>query len=484
MTTQVFKDKMPDSSTGLGGAVFEFPGATSQKRTPPPEPKAAPVHKLDLLKHIPDCMFKRFVIDVAKMAKMPENTSLMVGLGIVSTVTARCFVVSYENRGYQPLGLYVLAEHKSGTGKSLMLGTYQTPVFSSVKAIVSDWHKRKKAAEDTKEDFLDPYPSFAYDTDANPEGLDETLSATNGYFALASAEKGLTNSISGASYGNGKTNNDLWLKGYNGEYHSSKRSKRKGYRGKVTGAVVNIAQHGIVETILTQGDHSGAAERCIMLAESSFLGKRKHGREHNHYPNDSDQGAYNRIMQGLTIHAAKNDLIENLPGYRLSRDDWDKVYALKNELEPHLGEGGKYDTETLQSMAGKVDIQIMKIAANLAILDECPAGLIPSHWVDAAIGIVRDMLDYTYRLLIDLDVIGTNALEDSVIAYLSEKRTATRRQFDQARRKAKPWAELPKQSIGQTMRDTIDGLIEKGIVGEFEEFDASGKKATTLKMIA
>ena len=473
------------SSPGLGSAVIQYPAGTKRQQSAAPEPKAAAVHKLDLLKHIPDCMFKRYVIDVAKMTRIPANTSFLVGLGIVSTVTARCFVVGYERNNYQPLGLYVLGEHKSGTGKSWMLETYQKPVFDHVKVLVSDWQSRKDAAEAAKEDFYEPFPNFNYDTDANPEGLDETLGATNGYFALASSEKGLSNSISGASYGTGgKTNNDLWLKGFNGEYHSSKRSKRKGYRGRVVGAVVNLAQHGLVSTILTQSDHSGAAERCLMISEKALLGTRPHGREHKHYPSEGDQGAYNRIMQGLTVLATQNQPVDKLPGFRLSRDDWDKVYALQNELEPHLAEGGKYDTETLQSMVAKADLLIMKISANLAILDDCPPGLIPSQWVDAAIGIVRDMLEYTYRLLIELDVIGTNALEDSVIAYLSEKRTATRRQFQQAKAKTKPWSELPKASTGQAMRDTIDGLIDKGIVGEFEEFDASGKRAAILKLIA
>ncbi|UJS23507.1 DUF3987 domain-containing protein [Thiothrix winogradskyi] len=476
--------KNQPKSNGLGATVIEYPASTNRQQSAQ-EPKTAPVHKLDLLQHIPDCMFKRYVLDVAKMTKIPVNTSFLVGLGIVSTVTARCYVVMYEDRGYQPLGLYILAEHDSGTGKSWMLKTYQTPVFSSVKALVSDWQSRKQAAKAANEEFNEPFPDFSYDTDATPEGLDQTLEATRGYFALASAEKGLANSISGASYSTGKTNNDLWLKGHGAEHHSSKRSKRGAYNGDVIGAVVNIAQPGLVQTVLTQSDHSGAAERCLMISEESLLGKRKHGREHRHFPNEGDQGAYDRIMRGLTVLATQNQPIDQLSGYRLSRDDWDKVFALKDEVEPHTISGGKYSSQTLKSIVGKVDIQVMKISANLAILDECPPGLIPSQWVDAAIGIVRDMLEYTYRLLIELDVIGTNALEDSVIAYLSEKRTATRRQFDQAKRKSKPWSELPKASTGQAMRDTIDGLIDKGIVGEFEEFDAAnGKKITTLKLIA
>jgi hypothetical protein len=226
------------------------------------------------------------------------------------------------------------------------------------------------------------------------------------------------------------------------------------------------------------------AERFLLLNEPTLLGKRDHHLKF--YPKEHDQNTYNRVMGDIAAKALQDHKtsFEDLPAYRLSNSAWWAIDEFRNQIEPFLADGGKYSTETLRSMAGKPDMHIMKISTILAILDESPVGEVPDKWVTAAIGIMRDYLDYIFNLLVDMGEIGTNALEDSVIAYLSEKRTATRRQFDQARRKAKPWAELPKQSIGQTMRDTIDGLIEKGIVGEFEEFDGSGKKATTLKLIA
>jgi hypothetical protein len=39
-------------------------------------------------------------------------------------------------------------------------------------------------------------------------------------------------------------------------------------------------------------------------------------------------------------------------------------------------------------MVSKVDIQVMKLAANFAILDECPVGKIPDKWADAAISMI------------------------------------------------------------------------------------------------
>jgi len=484
-------DKARHYSPGLGATVIEYPGATSQRKQAPQEPKASPLHKLDLLQHIPDCTFKRYVLDVAKMTQIPANTSLMTALGIVSSVTTRCYVVTYDDSTmYQPTSLYVICEQDIGTGKSWVLSTYQYPVFATEKTLVDAYLMRQKAAEAAKQEFDELFPNFAYDTDATPEGLDETLGQTRGYFCLASAEQGLANSITGAGYksdgkgGAGKTNKDLWLKGFNGEYHSSKRSKRDGYRGKVVGTVTSIAQYGVVDTILDNSDGTGAVERCWLISDPSNLSERMYGREHRHFPDIGNQGAYNRIMSELTAKAAECQPIEQLPGYRIAATDWDKIYALQNELKQHLRDGGKYSTAILKGITVKADIQVMKVAANLAIMDDCPPGLIPSQWVDAAIGMFRDYLESVYYLLIDKGLIGTNALEDSVIAYLSEKRTATRRQFQQAKAKTKPWSELPKAGQGQAMRDAIDGLIDKGIVGEFEEFDASGKKATTLKLIA
>lgn len=474
------------NSEGLGGTVFEFPKGKPRKQ-PEPEPQPT-TPTLDLMQHIPECSFKHYVSDVARMTKVTVNTSLLVGLGIVSSVAARCRVVSYENgTGIQPLGLYVLAEHDSGTGKSYMLSTYQAPIFSAAKALDADWQRRKKAAEEAKEDFTDPFPYFSFDTDASPEGLDKSLADTNGHFSLASSEKGLANSISGASYGEGRTaNQDLWLKGYNAEFHSSKRSQRGGYRGRVVGSVVNIAQPGLVQTILTQSNNSGAAERCLMLSEKSLLGKRKHGRQYRHYPDQFTQNTYNRIVEELTKHAAKNETVDKLPNYRLSTKSWDKIAELKDEFESNLADGGKYSTQTLRSIISKADITIMKLSANLAVIDECLPGEIPEKWVDAALGITRDMLNYTYHLLVELDVIGTNAFEDSVIEYLGKKGQATRRQIDQAKRKTKPWAEVtPKKAIGGTLAETIDGLILKGIVGESEEFDSGGNsKGRLLRLVA
>jgi len=453
------------------------------KPLPEPEPEGC---KLDLLQHLPDCSFKHYVRDVALMCDIPQNTSLLIALGIVSSVASRAYCVLYPNGEQLPLGEYIACSQPPGTGKSRMLKTYQYPINSTLKELFRDWKDRQQAADAAGTDFDEPPPGAIFATDSTPEGIDTTLACTGGFFALASAEQGLVNTLMGASYGGGegrKNNNDLSLKGFNGEYHSSSRTTRKGYQGEVVGAITCFAQEGAIETILGRNDGVGFAERFLMLAEPNQLGQRDHTRQH--YPEQYHQNVYNRIMGDLTKTAMSAPAeLDQMPGYRLSRESWLQVYAFRNQIEPHLADGGKYSTATMRGTAAKVDMHIMKIAALLAILHDQPAGEIDPVCVTAAIHIMRDMLTYIAGLLVELGVTGANAFEDSIIGYIGNKGPATRRHIKQAKRNVKPWSETtPKTATTGKIDETIDGLIAKGILAE--SFDAAGNgKSGTLRLIA
>lgn len=482
--------KNQPKSNGLGATVIEYPAGTKRQQSALQEPKAAPVHKLDLLKNLPEGDYKQYVGDVAQMCNIHPSTSLLISFGIVSSVACRLFGVAYQNDDVLPVGEYIICGGLPGDAKSRLLKSFQRPVFEAQTEADKAHKQRQKEHEDSvaESKFNEPRPPRIFITDSTVEALESLLVESDGYFALASAEQAVVNTLIGATYGGEgkKNNNDLPLKGFNAEYHAGARvgKERATYNGKVVGSITCFAQPAAIETILEKSAGSGMAERFLMALEPTQQGTRDHTRQY--YPNEYSQNVYNRILKEMAAQALTlQQKFDDLQAYRISKADWNKIYLFRNEIEPQLAEGGKYGTATMRGMASKVDMHIMKIGALLARLYDHPVGEIPSMFIDAAIGVVRDMLEYTYHLLIELNLTGTNALEDSVIAYLSEKRTATRRQFQQAKAKTKPWAELPKAAAGQAMRDTIDGLIDKGIVGEFEEFDAvSGKKITTLKMIA
>ena len=454
---------------GLGSTVIEYPAGAKRQQSAP-EPKAAAVHKLDLLKHLPDGDFKQYVGDVAKMCSIHANTALLVGLGIVSSVTSRVYAVQYQNGETLPTGEYVIAGGLPGDAKSRLLKAFQNAVFNAQKDAVKAYRAEEKAFEEDSENedkkFKKPYPIKIFITDTTAEALEPVLKESDGFFSLASAEQAVVNTLLGASYGGEgrKNNNDLSLKGFNGEYHASSRARRDGYIGYVVGSITCFAQPAAIFTILDKSEGSGVAERFMMIIEPTQQGTRDFTKPH--HPQEYSKNVYNRIVKDIAAQAINDPKsFDELQSWRISKTDWMKIYLYRNEIEPQLLEGGKYSAATLRGMAAKVDMHVMKISSLLACLYDHPVGEIPSMLIDAAIGIVRDMLEYTYRLLIELDVIGTNAYEESVIAFLGDKtKTHTRTSFQQAKAKVKPWSELPKGGKGQVITDTFDGLEAKGII--------------------
>lgn len=486
MTTETINAK----SAGLGGTVFEFPASSKRQQAEPSKEPEPASHKLDLLKHLPDGAFKQYAGDVAQMCSINPSTTMLVGLGIVSSVASRAFAIQYPNGDLLPSGEYVIGGGVPGDGKSRALKAFQHPIFQAHKKAVQGWFQRKaefeEAAENEGKKFKEPYPTRIFVTDSTAEALEPILVESGGNFSLVSAEQAVINTLIGASYGGEgrKNNNDLPLKGFNGEYHSSSRSSvgRKTYTGNVVGSITCFAQPAAIETILAKSENTGMSERFLMISEPTKQGTRDHTRPH--YPQEFSQNVYNRIVGEVAKLAIEQPQdFEDLPAYRIAASDWQRIYLFRNEIEPHLADGGKYSTATMRGIASKVDMHIMKISALLACLHEFPIGLIESRFIDAAIGIMRDMLDYTLNLLFNIGVVGTDAEEDCIIAYLGEKKSATRRQVQQARHRHKPFNEAvkPSAAIGQT----IDRLIQKGIVGESEEFDAAGNsKGKLLRLVA
>ena len=449
----------------------------TEKPTPQPEPETNTPHTLDLLRHLPDGHFKQYVGDVAKMCNIHPSTSLLVGLGIVSAVACRSFAVTYQDGELLPVGEYVICGGLPGDAKSRMLKSYQFPIFKAQKEAFTVWKQRKHAHEEANEDgkFKEPVPVRIFITDTTTEALEPILAESEGYFSLASAEQAVVNTLVGAIYGGEgkKNNNDLPLKGFNAEYHASSRSTRNGYTGTVVGAITCFSQPAAIETILSKSDGSGLAERFLLTQEPTQQGYRDHTKKH--YPNEYSQNVYNRIVKELAEKVlTSTEDFGNLPAYRIAASDWQRIYLFRNEIEPHLKDGGKYSTTTMRGIASKVDMHIMKIAALLAHLYDYAVGAIPSQFIDAAMSIMGEMLEYTLNLLVDLEVIGLNAFESSIIAYLGKQPKATRRLIRTNQYRAKPWSEIPKDSLTAKINETVDSLISKRIVIESETFDAHG----------
>ena len=272
-------------------------------------------------------LLKQLAGDIAKATHLPEHTTFLTGLGIFSSIACRKYKIDYKNNGSLPIGLYVIAEQPSGTGKSRSNSLFQAPFnkahYEYKKELKSkaDAINKKGEKDRTEEDKAillqcnkKQIPFFI--TNSTPEALEETLKYSNGFFSTVSSEQGLFNAMLGLCYGDGKTsNNDLLLNGFDGGDISSIRVTRDGYSGKVVGSAVMFAQSGSIETILTKSNGTGLSERFLLLAEQHKLGERNHSID---LPIDKELlTKYNLLCEKL----AKDILVNNMSGYLKTKDD-------------------------------------------------------------------------------------------------------------------------------------------------------------------
>lgn len=418
-------------------------------------------------------------------------------IGIVSSVASRSYAMQYPNGELLPLGEYICCSQPPATGKSRVLKTFMgeanrinTEAINTQKKRYVDWLKAcEKSESDNKPEWTERTLPRLFMTDATPEAIDKSLSGSDGFFSLASAEQGLINSIMGTSYQNGKANNDLALKGFNGEFHASARANRDGFVGDVVGSITCFAQSGGIETILNTSEGVGFAERFLMLDEPDRLGKRDHTKRlaidyelHNQYKDITGRLAIKacRVKQEGTSHT-----LADLHKLELSNTSWQNIALFRNEIEPELADDGKYSTALMRGMAGKADIHIMKIASTLHLLHGNESNEVCDDLVIAAINIMRDLLEYMLHLMQKYELSGRSAYENSVIEYIGKKRECTRSDLKQAKRKTKPWLQINDTSKRNKKMDyIIDSLIRRQVVIESELFDSNGKsKGKLLRLL-
>ena len=385
---------------------------------------------VDLLQHIAgDSLIKRLSKQIAFVTDIPESTVFLSGLAVYSAIAARNWCVNYPDGTALPIGLYVVAEQPSGTGKSRCLNTFQKPFFKSQKIALKNINARIKELENQAElgeseerelKHLSNRDVMLFVTNTTSEGLEVTLPQTNGFFSAVSAEQGLFDSLLGLSYGTSKNNNDLALLGFDGSHMSSCRAKRKGYVGEVVGSVVSFAQQGSIEKVLDSSNGTGLSERFLMIAEPHALGSRDHAKQvAGDYTIEADYAKLCEfaidVLETPKEFAELNCLLISEQGDQLITD-------YRNHIEPHLKDGGVFSHVSLRSAASKVNMQVMKIAAVLHLLDGSGDYQynIPDRHVVSAIAICNELLRSALVLCKNKGIMGAKAEYTAILNYISK----------------------------------------------------------------
>lgn len=421
-------------------------------------------------KHI----LKQLAQAIANATFLPVHTVFLVGLGVFSSIACRRWCVEYRHAGTLPIGLYIVAEQPSGTAKSRTINAFQKPFYEVEHRVKTEIREKlAKLLEDKDENALEidrlnkVLKSVLFATNATAEALEQSLFNSNGYFSAVSSEQGLFNTILGGCYSDKASNNDLLLSGFSGDYMGSMRVSREGYTGLAVGSVVMFAQSGGIETLLQASNGTGLAERFLLIAEQHNLGSRDFNQLASINHDITHQ--YADVCTGWAEWVLRDgEKYADLSRLDICYDGWKAIADYRSSIEPNLADGGRYSHIAIRGSAAKVDMQIMKIAANLHLMDAdfTYSTTISLKHVKAAIVIADSMLETALALCKDKEIIGSKAEYNAILSlFEGGTKPRTEREIIQVKSKTRPFKEFTGNK-SELIRSTLTDMVKNGVLQE------------------
>lgn len=335
----------------------------------------------------------KYSANVADAVKFPRSTAYMHFLGCVASAMMGRFTVEYFDDQDQ-ISLYIVTSQPPSTGKSAINKAAIGPIVYEVDA-ANEERKRERAKVRSKLDAIkdelkgDLAPQAKADlleeraqlldqdkklaniifpiSDPTPEGLAK-INNNQGNFAVISDESTGVNTLLGMSYGDSsrKANNELVLKGWDyGHVAVARSNEENNLSFKALGCIAIIAQDESIDSILNAGSRgTGVSERFLIMRERNMLG-------------DRDFSKRTRIDKGLKaeyFQLIHNIMTEQHVDLEVTDEAFHYLSDCRQELEPHLKDGGKYGHTMLRGVMGKFDRQVTRIAAVLHTIREWEKG--------------------------------------------------------------------------------------------------------------
>lgn len=445
-----------------------------------------------LLKNVgDDQLIKRLSETLSIGIQLPESTAFLMGLAIFSSVATRKYSVAYEHGGSIPIGLYVVAEQPPAAAKTWLQAEFQKPFDNVDKEKRERWHDEMKRLNDSASSLqkqidsaddksklaelkskladvnvehtelkANPIP-LLFITNTSPEALEMSLHKTGGFFSLVSSEQTLFDSLLGLIGGdsNKQNNNEVVLNGFDAGKSGTLRVGREAYSGRAVGGVALFAQQGSIEKVFNASNGTGLSERFLMLSEPHLLGRRSHVDAPRINRTITDE--YHKLATDIArVALNKDNDSDDLAILTISEYGHRQINQFRDAIEEHLDDGGAYSVhQSLRGTAGKSNMQIMKIAANLHLLDGgAYENEISDKHVTSAIFIVRDLLTAMLGLCHDKELVGEKAEYSAIISYLSKKsKGAAVNEIVNSLKSTKPFKDMT-SGKNEAIRNAIVGM--------------------------
>jgi len=467
--------------------------------------------EIDLLKHLDEShVLYRMSKEISAFTPIYPSTILLAGLTVFSAFACRAYSARYENGAVLPIGLFSIIEQPSNTCKSEILNWFKRPFVTARKKVKETIQAKiniaSQAVDKLEEeggtvkgspelkalkeaqsliDKLNGYSMFP--TDSTPEALAASMINTGGFFSLISSEKGLFKTVMGGHHSDGKSNNDVLLQGFNGEWIEILRKSGIGetFAGYSVGGICMFTQKGsIAELYSVDDDCSGLEARFSKLSENNKLGDTAYFDVYR--PKIDHFEEYNQVCETITMNILEEMNLSNpsnflsLPQLAPSKRGYALIRAMQKENASHFGKGGKYSDEKIAPYVGKLDMQVIKQSALLYLLD---GGLyatdepIPDKYIESCIAINADLLAHSMEFLSISNEIGDNAAYHKILEFIGSELKSHR---DIARICSRKSPFRGQSDAYQKVLSAIDNMIEIGLLGEQAVVSNDLKKQTRV----
>jgi hypothetical protein len=200
-----------------------------------------------------------------------------------------------------------------------------------------------------------------------------------------------------------------------------------------------------------------------MLAEPHSLGKRDHTKQVNH--DHSLVEDYEKACEIVTSVIDEPLDMDNLNNLIISTDAFLSINLYRNKIEPDLIDGGKFSHVSLRGAASKINMQIMKIAANLHLMQEGDyQPNIEDKHVVAAIDIANELLEANLKLCKDKGVMGVKAEFTSILSLFENvQRPRTERNIIQSKSQKVPFKDFS-GSKTKLIKETLAEMVKQRLL--------------------
>lgn len=444
----------------------------------------------------------------------PLQTANFAALIVASHIVGACYCIESPGDKVLPVPLFGITEQPSNAGKTIVVedlyegynaqaGLINFEIAKKRRTIKQSITKKLKSGDDLgleeEQAALEKLVEIPVGiSDPTPEGLETSLVDSGGFFMAYSTEQGLSKTLLGGIYSEGKTKDDLVLKAFNAEHHKVVRAGKDVQRfcGFPYGGVLEISQEGTIQRIMEKASSTGIAERFLIMREDDLLGTRQYLKTRQDLlglacgqikPDKNTLAALKRTdMVSTAVFKKKMAMLADLRSklesprikdglirLRLSDEAMIVKLAAKQLIEDEIGKE-LIRNSYLASMKGKIDLQIMKVAATLHVTDWDEESLgkidpiIPADTVNVAFEIIYELVMGVSRIADGNNLYGDRVESAYILEYMVEankpqsleqmKRNIPRKK-DNPFKFYKGYGEAP-----QKIEQAIDRLVTEGKV--------------------